>query len=134
MLDGLWIGLGIAAAGWLIARRIPQAQARSERVVVSVPEVRRLARAIEYAAKSARGAIHPPKPVPPAPDPREQAMEAWLMRQPSTMDARLREELQIAWRYAVGIEEGTAADKTDAVATLKLHGAPLPADVDAVRR
>lgn len=126
MLDGLFIGLGIAAAGWFIARRLPQSR---EALSVSVPEAAELAKALRYMAKSARGGVRRKEVPPPPPDPREAKMTAWLSRNPQYVGVE-REHLMAAWHYAVGIIPGSASDVSDSIATLNSYGAPLPSELD----
>lgn len=125
MWDGAFIGAGIAAAGWFIARRIPRPRAST---TVTIPEVAELAKALRYMAKSARGAVVPPKPKPQAPDPREATMTAWLSRNPRYAGVE-REHLLAAWHFATGIAPGTAEEVADSLTTLRAYGAPLPSDV-----
>ena len=130
MSDGFWIGVGIAAAGYFIAAAVGELAQSRLHFEIDAPSVAKLAEAMRYAAKSARGGVRAKLLPPTPPDPREAPMLAWLSRHPEVGGIEA-ENLMATWHIAVGISPSDDKDKSDAIGTLKVYGAPLPSDLTA---
>jgi len=123
-LCGLFLGLGIAVAGWRIASSLA-ARTFTLRLRGLEP-VGEIAAALRFSAKAAKGMVRPAAEPRPTPDARMAPFEAWKSMRAANIGSTEMSHLE--WSYAVvaGIEPGDAEQKRSAVEFLRAYNVPMP--------
>lgn len=123
-LCGLFVGGGLAVAGWRIAAAL--ARRRTVRLDVSGIDLGVLAEAMRYPTDAQQGFVAPPPEPVKVADPRLAPFTAWKTTHGGSLNPQEAQHLEYAFAVLAGVEKSDEEGRRDAAHWLAAYRIPDP--------